>query len=894
MSGTTVLRRAGLGLAAVLVVALVVATVATFTFVRRPLPDHDGAPQVPGLGAEVEVVRDERGIPHVYADTATDLFMAQGYVHAQDRFFEMDYRRHLTAGRLAELVGPVETALEADQAIRTMGWRRVAEAEWELLEPQTRTYLSAYADGVNAYLNERSPSGIALEYTVLGIGVEVTDIEPWHPIDSLAWLKAMAWDLVGNYADELERAAAYGQTGDLDMVAQLFPEYPADRNLPILPTEREIETHAELAAENDTGTDTEAGGGTGGDAEASGPDAELTTAAAQALESTRAVLGAVPHALGSGDGIGSNSWVVSGEHTSSGLPLLANDPHLGPSVPGIWYQAGLHCRTVGPECPFEVSGFTFAGMPGVVIGHNAELSWGLTNLTADSSDFFLERTYPDGTYLYDGARRRITERIETIEVNGGDPIELTVRSTEHGPIVSDVIAPTRAAADLPLPEQSPPSGTSGFAVALSWTALEPGRTMDAVFAINTASDASDIAAAAALFEVPTQNIVFATTEGDIGYQAPGRIPVRAAVPDGVVPADGSWPRPGWDPRYDWQGYLDPADLPAALNPESGYIVAANQPVLTPDRYAELGGDFAYGFRAQQIRDQLSEMVAAGPVDGADMSRIQADETDPAAEMLVPTLLELDLTDDEVDGVDPEFVAEAVELFEDWDRVNDADSPAAAYFAAVWTNLLRLTFWDQMPESQRPSGGSRWIEVVRGLLAEEDNPWWDDRATLNQVEQRDRILRMALAEARTQLTVSLGKNPQDWRWDQLHLLTPAHPILGTPGGGIPALVSDYVNLDTIGLGGGSSIVNATGWSAAAWSEDGYPDFSVSAVPSMRMVVDLADLDASTWVNLTGSSGHPASEHYGDQYEAWASGETFAWPFSRSAVDAAAEQRQTLVP
>ncbi|SEE94082.1 penicillin amidase [Ruania alba] len=891
-------RRIALAISAVLVVALVAGAVTTALFVRRPLPEHDGEQQVPGLGAAVEVIRDERGIPHIYADTAVDLFMAQGYVHAQDRFFEMDYRRHLTAGRLAELVGDVETAITADQVIRTMGWRRVAEQEWDLLEPQSRTYLTAYADGVNAYISEHSPTSMGLEYTVLGLDVEVDDIEPWDPIDSLAWLKAMAWDLVGNYSDELERAAAYGQTGDLDMVEAIFPDYPSAQNLPILPTTREVDAQAERAAELANAAAPDASGGdadaapaeqTGGAGtrDASGTDGR--TGALAAMETTLDALTAVPAPLGAGEGVGSNSWVVSGDHTATGAPLLANDPHLGPSAPGIWYQAGLHCRSTGPECPFDVSGFTFAGMPGVIIGQNADLAWGLTNLTADTSDFFLERLYPDGSYLYDGARYPITERTETIEVNGGEPIELTVRSTEHGPIISDVLASTRGAGGVPLPENSPPAGLSGFAVALSWTALTPGRTMDAVFAIDRAADAEDIAAAAALFEVPTQNIVFATAEGDIGYQAPGRIPVRAAVGDGVVPADGSWPRPGWDPRYDWQGFLDPDELPAALNPESGYIVAANQPVLTPSRYPDFGTDFAYGYRAQAIRDELSAVVEAGePLTAEHMSEIQLNEVNPAAEMLVPALLELDTSG--LEGSE-EFVVEAVELFEDWDYVNDADSAAAAYFSSVWTNLLRLTFWDQVAEVQRPSGGSRWIESVRLLLEDEDNPWWDDRATLNEVEQRDKILLQALADARTQLTVSLGKNPQDWRWGRVHLLTPTHPVLG--GDGVPGVVADYMNLSTAELGGGPSIVNANGWSTAVWN-DGYPDFSVTAVPSMRMVADLADLDASTWVNLTGNSGHPGSAHYDDQYEAWATGETFAWPFSRQAVEESGSSTLTLQP
>src|SRR5699024_9344964 len=334
---------------------------------------------------------------------------AQGYVNAQDRFFEMDYRRHLTSGRLAELVGNVPSAIDADRAIRTMGWRHVAEQEWDLLDPDTRTYLTAYADGVNAYLADRSPSETALEYTVLGLNVEVEDIEPWDPVDSLAWLKAMAWDLVGNFSDELTRAAVYGRTGDISMVQSIYPDYPIGENLPIRPTATEIQTQQETAAQQAGGTAGDAAGGTTGGADDDaaswgggltsgagsaqpGFDGEASSASALAsIESALTALHAVPAPMGGGEGIGSNSWVVSGEHTATGMPLLANDPHLAPSVLGIWYQQGLHCRTVDAHCPFDVAGFGFAGMPGIVIGHTANLAWGLTNLASDSSDFLLER-----------------------------------------------------------------------------------------------------------------------------------------------------------------------------------------------------------------------------------------------------------------------------------------------------------------------------------------------------------------------------------------------------------------------------------------------------------------------------------------------------------------------
>lgn len=892
----SVWRRVGIGVAAVLAVVLVVGAVTLFTVSRRALPDHAGEFRIDGLNAEVQVVRDDLGVPQIYASTSHDLFMAQGYVHAQDRFFEMDFRRHLTAGRLSELVGAA--GLGADRTIRTLGWRHVAEQEWPLLSQETRTYLQAYAEGVNAYIEAREPGQLALEYTVLDMQVEVGEIEPWTPIDSLAWLKAMAWDLLGNYGDELGRAAIYGQAAGygadaaLEMVSTVFPPYPTERNLPILTTPALLEANAALEATESAQVDE-----TPTTETASGdplPDAGMHSA----LADVQAALDAVPSLLGNGDGIGSNSWVVSGEHTESGLPLLANDPHLGISQPGIWYQNGLHCTTVGPDCEFDVAGFSFAGLPGVVIGHNADLGWGFTNMGSDAADLFLERVYPDGTYLYDGERVPLTERQEVIAVNGGEPETIVVRTTGHGPIISDVLTGSRDASDRPSIEGQPPAGVNGFSVAMQWTALIPGRTADAIFLLDTATNAEEIAAAAAVFEVPTQNIVFATTDGTIGYQAPGKVPIRTKVSDGVVPSDGSWPRPGWDPRYDWQGYVEAADMPHAINPDEGFIVAANQAVQEPSAAPFLTADYDYGYRSQAIRDALEAKIAdGGGLTAADMTEIQLIDANPFAEMLVPALDAVDIDAQAESPEIAEFTERAVDLFDDWDYRNDTDSAAAAYFAAVWQNVLRLTFWDQVPDAQRPDGGAQWLEAVRGLLTDPESPWWDDRATLTVVEQRDQMLAQALIDARAQLTVLLGKDPQDWRWGALHRAAPEHQSLG--GEAMPGIIRNLVNPAPVGVAGGSSIVNANGWNAAAWevADDGqltYPVFDVTWVPAMRMVLDLSDWDASTWVQLTGNSGHPLSQNYSDQFHSWAEGETYPWAFSSDAVEEAGTDRLTLRP
>src|SRR5690625_815887 len=858
---------------------MIVAIVAVVAIVRRPLPKYEGTITAQSLTDTVRVLRDERGVPHIYAKNSLDLFRAQGFIHAQDRFFEMDYRRHVTAGRLSELTGYNPEALAADKVIRTLGWRKTAEEEWELLDADTKTYLSAYADGVNDYISDRSPAELAVEYTVLELQVELGDIEPWDPIDSLAWLKAMAWDLKNNFDQELDRALIMAEVNDVGRVNELFPVYDEQNRAPIIP---EGSAYSPGASDADDDPSEE---GEDDESEASGDaeieteeedDASLALDTAQALAAAQEALDAVPNLFGRGDGIGSNSWVVSGDHTTTGAPLLANDPHLALGAPSIWHQVGLHCEPVGASCPFDVTGFDFAGFPSVIIGHNADLAWGFTNLAADVTDFFLEHVNKD-TYLRDGEYDRLEVRTETIKVANYDDVEIEIRETVHGPIVSEVLDSARRAGRSPVPDGSPFAG-SGRQVSLAWTALEPGGTANAVFQLAVAKDADDIARAAAAFEVPSQNIVFATTAGDIGYQAPGKIPVRNDVP-GPVPSDGSWPRPGWDSDYDWQGWIPSDEMPAVLNPDEGFIVAANQAVLGLGQHPFLSNDWDYGERSERIRQRLEEQIEQGiPIDAKMTNELQNDNHSPFFEVLKPYLLDVQISD--------EFVRDGVKLLRDWDGQQDPDSAAAAYFNAVWANILSLTFSDELPPTLQPNGGSRWLATMQDLLEDPDNEWWDDVSTRNIVESRDEILASALAQARRELTVKLGKNPQNWEWGRLHHLRVEHPILG--GSSIPAPVRMLMNPSVAEVGGGSATVNALAWDAGA------QNYEVSAGPSMRMVVDMSDLDASTWVNVTGVSGHPGSAHYTDQLEAWIEGDTFAWPFTASAVAEAAERELTLKP
>ena len=870
-----VLRLSLVGVATLLVVAVLVAFVTTVVLVRRPFPTQDGTLSLPGLTAAVTVIRDERGVPQIYAATPDDLFLAQGYVQAQDRFFEMDFRRHVTAGRLSELVGKDATALQADKVVRTLGWRRVAAQELAAADPTTRRYLDAYARGVNDYIRGRSPSELSLNYTVLGLDHTVPRVEDWTPLDSVTWFKAMAWDLRSNYNDELSRALVLGTVKDVDRVDQLYPPYPYAQHAPIV-------SDGENEAPNspvDAGA-VSASRSLNGQQDTTGMLAALTSSSAQrSLAAAQDAVDAVPAVLGTGSGIGSNSWVVSGSLTTTGKPLLAGDPHLAPGIPGTWYQVGLHCQTLSSGCPFDVAGFTFSGVPGVVIGHTQRIAWSMTNLGPDVTDFYLEKLSGNG-YLLDGRVRPLTVRQETIDVAGSTPVTITVRSTDAGPLLSDVIDSVRTAGRrAPVPRGSP-LREGGYAVALRWTASSPGHDMDALFAVDSAIDFATFRSGVQRLDAPGQNFVYADIDGHIGYQASGRVPIRPpALPRQPVPADGTWPMPGWDSRYAWSGYLAGNQLPWTEDPKEGFIVAANQAVTEPAQGPALTRDFDYGYRSQRIRDLIRADVGGHrQLQVEDMEAIQLDTRNGIAADLVPILLK--------EKVNDTFTQEAIDLLRTWDYTQPVDSAAAAYFNAVWGTLLDLTFADEMPSGTHPDGGARWAEVVRTLLRDPQNPWWDDRRTPNVVESRDEILRQALVQARLNLTSQLGKDPDTWRWGRLHRLSLVEQPLG--GVGLTALMHPLLNRGPIDMPGGPAIVDANGYDVSTGS------FDVDWAPSMRMVVDLSAFDRSTWVNQTGQSGHPGEANYADQLDAWAGGEMFPWPFTRPAVDRAGAQTQTLMP
>lgn len=855
-------------LAGIVVLALIAVGFIAFT-VQRSFPQLSGEAPVPGLDAEVTVQRDVLGIPTITADSTHDLFFAQGYVHAQDRLWEMDFRRHVTSGRLSELFG--ESQLATDKFLRTLGWHAIAEQEVDALNADERAYYEAYADGVNAYLADHQGADASFEYAVLGLQNADYEIEPWTPADSVAWLKAMAWDLRTNIEDETERAVLAADFTQ-EEIDGLYPGYPFDQHPVIVPEISSVPAVGTVPDAPAEGTeDPEGASDSETEGDASGDPAAPT--AAVSWSEVGSVIEAVGVLVGdAGEGIGSNSWVVSGNLTDTGMPLLANDPHLGASLPSVWHQIQLKCSTVTEECPFDVAGFGFSGMPGVIIGHNERVAWGFTNLTTDVTDLYLEKI--DGeSYWYDGALVPLETRTETFKVAGGEDVELEVRSTGNGPIVSGLTDDFTAIADAPytgtegtvvVPTEAP---EGDYAVSLRWTALEPGTTASAIFALNTAKDFDDFRAAAALFDVPAQNLIYADVDGNIGYQTPGNLPIRGA-------GDGSMPQPGWDSAYTWQGFIPFEELPVVYNPTEGYIVTANNAIVGEDYKHQLTSDWDYGWRAARIDELIQRAIAKGPVTTEDLNAIQADDYSYIGMRLTAAFADVTTGDDETDA--------ALDLLQQWDAQNSADSAAAAYANVLWDTLATNVFEEGRDEPAPLSGQGRLFLVMDQLLEDEASPWWTNEA-LGVSGMNDMLKRSAI-DAYERLVAEQGDNPSRWNWGGLHALPLVNDTFGTSG---IAPIEWMFNRGPYPVGGGSSVANATGWNLGE-------GFETVTVPSMRMIIDLADFDDSRWNQLTGQSGHAFHTNYTDQVASWQAAELTPWAYSADAVEASTTDTLVLTP
>jgi penicillin amidase len=848
-----------------LVLLLVIVVIAVGGFVvfnqwtRGPLPQVDGEIAVAGLTDSVDVLRDHWGIPHIYAKNTHDLFFAQGYTQAQDRWWQMEFSRHIGSGRIEELTGKNAKVLASDVFIRKAGWRQAAERDLKSYDAESVAVLQAFADGVNAYITSRDKSALALEYNVLGLnGVNIT-VEPWTPVDSLVWAKVMAWNLSGNMDNELLRSKLYDTVGQ-QMTDEYAPTFPFGKKPTILRDEDLPISDASASAQPSI-----ANGVIGAD----------TTLIHDMSDSAIALL----HHDSS---VGSNNWVVSGSMTQSGKPLLANDPHLDIQMPSIWYEIGLHCQPVSDACPYEVTGFALPATPGVVIGHDANIAWGLTNVGPDTQDLYKLKINPDNPlqYEWNGKWRDMTVRDEEIHFGNAKPaVKIQVRETHLGAIINDH--------EIDDATGEPKGFNNDDPMALHWTATDPNTPstiLEAVLGLDRAKDWTDFRNAARLWDVPAQNMIYADTQGNTGYQTPGNIPIRAAGETGLIPSTCA------SDDCTWKGFIPFDDLPRIYNPKRGYIDTANQAVVPPDYYAQLkqklGDQFGadsnyfisqewdYGYRGQRITDLLEKNA---PHTIATFQAIQGDDTNLSAEELLPYLAKLDFGDPDLD--------DARDWLGKWDFQMTMDSPQAALYAEFWARLIDNLYNDQLPENDKADGGSQHMWATLLLMDEPDDAWWNDVRTKDVVEKRDDILIRSFKEAYAATVKALGADRDKWKWGSLHTATFVSNPLGLSG---ISLIEGMVNRGPVAVNGGAAEVNATNWDASSGG------FAVQSLPSMRMIVDLGDLTQSVTMHTTGESGHPYSPHYSDMIDSWRNIQYHPMLWSRDQVEQAAADKLTLKP
>jgi penicillin G amidase len=762
---------------------------------RASLPDVEGEVEIDGLDGPVEIVRDRWGIPHITATTDADAIAALGWCHAQDRLWQMELNRRIGAGRLSEVFG--KRTVQTDRYLRTVGFRARAEQIAAELDPGPRSLLEAYCLGVNAWL--ATDPKLPPEFGLLGL-----QPEPFTPADGLTWMKMMALSLGSDASQEYARTRLY-ETMDPAMADLLLASHPGDPV--IMPP----------AGDSDGAAD----GGT----------ARLDPAGG-APPGLRALL---PIDV---QGLGSNNWVVHGDHTTTGSPLLANDPHLQLSMPSVWYLAHLRGDRL------HVAGATFPGLPLVVIGHNEHVAWGLTNVNPDVQDLVLERFDPADPLrvAFEGGFEDVVVREERIEVKGGKNVVLQVRETRHGPIMTEFYDELDSE------------------VALRWTALQPGdRSVEAFSGVNLAASVEEAAAALEHYQGPAQNFALADDDGHIGWVAAGWVPLR---PDGD---DGNLPVPGWDGQHEWLDYVPFEGLPQAFDPERGWIVTANNRPVGDDFPYPLGDDWSAPYRARRIEQRLTDAL---PISPEGMAAIQSDTTSLLAlELIGPFRTAL--------RHDPRVAA----LVREWEGEMATDSVGATVFQA-W--LRQLT-----PALVADEAGER-ADLVRSINATVlhrcyvlgDCPFCDDVTTEDTTETCEDMAELAMDRALVMLTERLGEHPPDWTWGSLHHTVFHHQLAALPV--LRRLLDRSVPRD-----GGPYTVNV------AWSSSSAP-FRNHWGPSYRQVLDPSDWDASRFMHTTGQSGHPASPHYDDLIESWLHCRSIPLAFTDQAVEEVTSRVQILMP
>ena len=818
-----------IGLQALIIIAGIV-------IFRMPLPDHEidvtGLP----LSDFVEVIRDERGIPHIYGTNVDDILFAQGYVHAQDRFWQLEFWSHLSTGRLASLIG--EPGVGADLLFRTFGFHKVALEEYESLEPEFKNDLINYTAGINAYIESRPQNRLSLEHFVLQFLNPEYVVGTYEPHYPLAWAKMMAYDLNGNYTSEISNSKTFN-TLSPEIYNLLIPPYP--------------EEHPYIVEEWE-------GRGTFASTGKANNFQQMTQSF---------FIKYVTKDMQTNQSLGSNSWVVDGTLTDTGLPLLANDPHLSVQLPAIWYENGLHCFPKNRDCQLDTVGFSFAGSPYVIIGYNSDIAWGLTNMGPDVQDLFVEKINPgnENQYQVDDEWIDMQRTTEIIEVAGSDPIVIEVRETHHGPIVSDRSFPINLSSEegeSTFREEARIDLPDNFAVSLSWSALIPGETFVGIRDFNYASNWEEFREATKKFHVPAQNLLYADRDGNIGYQSPGKLPIRR---DGLY---GDLPIEGWLSENDWQGFVDFEELPYTLNPSSGYIITANQSVHPDQPWPNY---YARGYRAEAIERVINQYMS-GKISVDDMQAMQINNFDYSAAYVLPYVFNNVYIDSQVLTELKEW-AISEEKFE-----MNIESTGAAAWAVFYKTLAEQTFEELVvfdnagnEISLQPGNSDSTSEIFRTLLKDPNHIMWDDVNTSGKENLTDILERTLSISDKTIVEIFDSSDSNDWKWGKIHTITYPTNLLGEAG--IPILTG-LVNIGPVETSGSNFAINSTDWGFG-------DDFTIGSYPSMRMVVDLSNLDNSRTVLPSGQSGHVMSKYYDDQVDNWIENDMYANYFSREIVE-----------
>ncbi len=779
----------------------------------RSLPQLDGSVHLTGLSAPATISRDAADVTHIVGSTALDTWRALGFVHAQERGWQLEFNRRLMRGELSEILGAA--TLGTDKLMRTLGIIGMAQKQLQGLSSATQAALQAYSEGIQSAWQSGAvrPSP---EFKLLGTVAGGPKGQAWSPEDSLGWALMMALDLGGNWGQEVARLSA-SQVLNNEQLWQLLPPYPGEKpattvDLPALYTDLGVFAPKDKTVTRDT---------------------------------------PAPHGLaqwsndwvrdvGILEGKGSNNWVVPGSRTVSGKPLLANDPHLALSSPAIWYFARL--KSPAGELPgghrhpaLDVIGATLPGLPFVVLGRTSGVAWGFTNTGPDVQDLYLEQLDASrpGQYRTPTGWAAFEERAETIRVKGQGDVVLTVRNTRHGPVISDVQPVFRQLID-----------DQRYAVSLRWSALsEDNKTVEAGMLTNWAQTVPELQKAFTDNHAPMQSVVMADTQGEVAFQAVGKLPLRSPQNDirGVAPA------PGWLAQYDWTGWLPAAQNPA-VNRQAieakGWHATANQNIL-PAGYAHfVGGDWTTPERFERIE----QLLAARPRHSREsLQAVQNDVTSLGAKALLPAVLSAQ--------PDHPLGDQALQILRTFDGQMHADSAAALVFN-VWADELTRGLLVPHLGAERFQGlyGKRHFRAaVEGILKRSDAFWCGGAGCSAQVSA-------ALDRALTRLTAQQGTDMRAWRWGAWHPAISSHKPLGK----VP-YVSAAFDVRTESAGD-LFTVNVGQY----WANDPQEPFANRHAASLRAVYDLAEPDQSVFIYQTGQSGHAFDPRSRDMAHAWASG------------------------